>query len=165
MEQGDEEETIKNREKEIMDLGEKFKKEMKPHELAQLIRDIRPFLSMISKAKAAKLVRGLVDLFLDMEAATGTEVQLCKVKFISCEKIILSFNIFLFKECISWAVEEKRTFLRQSLEARLIALYFDTKQYSEALLLGATLLKELKKLDDKYLLVEVYSFSFSINFL
>jgi 26S proteasome regulatory subunit N6 len=56
-------------------------------------------------------------------------------------------------------VEEKRTFLRQSLEARLIALYFDTKQYPEALLLGATLLKELKKLDDKYLLVEVSNFS------
>lgn len=52
-------------------------------------------------------------------------------------------------------MEQKGTFLRQSLEARLIALYFDTKQYSEALLLGATLLKELKKLDDKYLLVEV----------
>lgn len=52
-------------------------------------------------------------------------------------------------------MEQKGTFLRQSLEARLIALYFDTKQYSEALALGATLLKELKKLDDKYLLVEV----------
>ena len=59
------------------------------------------------------------------------------------------------KECIDWAVEEKRTFLRQSLESRLIALYFDTKQYPEALVLGANLLKELKKLDDKYLLVEV----------
>lgn len=61
----------------------------------------------------------------------------------------------MFQECINWAVEEKRTFLRQSLESRLIALFFDTKQYSEALQLGATLLKELKKLDDKYLLVEV----------
>ena len=59
------------------------------------------------------------------------------------------------QECIDWAVEEKRTFLRQSLEARLIALYFDTKRYPEALQLGASLLKELKKLDDKYLLVEV----------
>ena len=50
--------------------------------------------------------------------------------------------------------------MRQSLEARLIALYFDTKQYSEALQLGATLLKELKKLDDKYLLVEVSHYHF-----
>ena len=59
------------------------------------------------------------------------------------------------QECIDWAKAEKRTFLRQSLEARLVALYFDTKQYPEALALGSALLKELKKLDDKNLLVEV----------
>lgn len=61
----------------------------------------------------------------------------------------------LCKECIEWAKEERRTFLRQSLEARLIALYFDTGMFSEALQLGSALLKELKKLDDKQLLVEV----------
>ena len=66
-------------------------------ELAGLIKFTRPFLSSVSKAKAAKLVRTLVDLFLDMEAGTGKEVELCK-------------------ECISWAKEEKRTFLRQALE-------------------------------------------------
>nr|NVI77735.1 regulatory particle non-ATPase 6 [Cucujiformia] len=59
------------------------------------------------------------------------------------------------KECIEWAKEERRTFLRQSLEARLVALYFDTGMFAEALSLGSTLLKELKKLDDKNLLVEV----------
>lgn len=64
-------------------------------------------------------------------------------------------QVQLCKECIEWAKEERRTFLRQSLEARLIALYFDTTMYSEALQLGSQLLKELKKLDDKQLLVEV----------
>lgn len=59
------------------------------------------------------------------------------------------------KDCIEWAKQEKRTFLRQSLEARLIALYFDTALYTEALSLGSQLLRELKKLDDKNLLVEV----------
>nr|NVI77791.1 regulatory particle non-ATPase 6 [Cucujiformia] len=59
------------------------------------------------------------------------------------------------KDCIEWAKEERRTFLRQSLEARLVALYFDTGMFPEALTLGSTLLKELKKLDDKNLLVEV----------
>ena len=62
------------------------------------------------------------------------------------------------QECIDWAKAERRTFLRQSLEARLVALYFDTKQYQEALALGSALLKELKKLDDKNLLVEVRLF-------
>ncbi|BES96711.1 unnamed protein product [Nesidiocoris tenuis] len=130
------EERIKNKEQGIMQLGEQYKREGKAKELAELIKASRPFLSEISKAKAAKLVRSLVDFFLDLEAGTGIEVQLCK-------------------ECIDWAKNEKRTFLRQSLEARLIALYFDTGMYTDALQLGSSLLKELKKLDDKNLLVEV----------
>lgn len=131
-----EEKNIQNKEQDILNLGEKYKKEGKAKELADLIKQTRPFLTEISKAKAAKLVRSLVDFFLDLEAGIGIEVQLCK-------------------ECIEWAKEEKRTFLRQSLEARLIALYFDTGMFAEALQLGSTLLKELKKLDDKNLLVEV----------
>lgn len=71
-----------------------------------------------------------------MELGTELEVDLCK-------------------ECIDWAKQEKRTFLRQSLECRLVALYYETKKYQEAIALGAALLKELKKLDDKNLLVEV----------
>lgn len=105
-----------------------------------MIRSIRPFLNQISKAKAAKLVRQLVDLFLDMEAKTPADFQV---------------QVQLCIECINWAKEEKRTFLRQSLEARLIGLYFETQQYNEALTLITSLLKELKKLDDKNLLVEV----------
>ncbi|KOC66611.1 26S proteasome non-ATPase regulatory subunit 11 [Habropoda laboriosa] len=133
----DDEDNIRVKEQGILHLGELYKKEGKAKELAELIKATRPFLSLISKAKAAKLVRSLVDFFLDLEAGIGIEVvQLCK-------------------ECIEWAKEERRTFLRQSLEARLIALYFDTGMYSEALQLGSALLKELKKLDDKQLLVEV----------
>lgn len=130
------EDDIRLKEMGILQLGELYKKEGNAKELAELIKATRPFLSQISKAKAAKLVRSLVDFFLDLEAGTGIEVQLCK-------------------ECIDWAKEERRTFLRQSLEARLIALYFDTGMFTEALQLGSTLLKELKKLDDKNLLVEV----------
>lgn len=131
-----EDDAIRNKEQGILQLGEQYKKEGKAKELADLIKATRPFLSQISKAKAAKLVRSLVDYFLDLEAGIGIEVQLCK-------------------ECIEWAKDEHRTFLRQSLEARLIALYFDTGMFTEALQLGSSLLKELKKLDDKNLLVEV----------
>lgn len=130
------EDQIRIKEQGILQLGELYKQEGKAKELADLIKVARPFLNLISKAKAAKLVRSLVDMFLDMQAETGIEVQLCK-------------------ECIDWAKQEKRTFLRLSLEARLIALFFDTKMYSEALALGSQLLKELKKMDDKNLLVEV----------
>jgi 26S proteasome regulatory subunit N6 len=53
--------------------------------LASLIKSTRPFLGLVSKAKSAKLVRTLVDLFLDMEAGTGEEVSslLSEFNFIS----------------------------------------------------------------------------------
>ena len=129
-------EAIKIKEQAIMEYGNMLSDQKRANELANLIKLVRPILMLFSKAKAAKVVRALVDNFLDMEAGTGREVELCK-------------------ECIQWAKDEKRTFLRQALEARLISLYFDTKKYQEALNLGSVLLRELKKLDDKALLVEV----------
>lgn len=130
------EEGIHVKEQAILDLGSLLKQTKKAKELGELIVFTRPFLAMVSKAKAAKLVRNLVDMFLDLEAGTGEEIRLCT-------------------ENIEWAKNENRTFLRQALEARLIGLYFENAKYTEAINLGAQLLKELKKLDDKQLLVEV----------
>jgi len=46
-------------------------------ELVELIEFTRStFLQHVSKAKAAKLVRMLIDLFLDMEAGSGKEVRI-----------------------------------------------------------------------------------------
>nr|XP_020500615.1 26S proteasome non-ATPase regulatory subunit 11B isoform X1 [Labrus bergylta]XP_020500616.1 26S proteasome non-ATPase regulatory subunit 11B isoform X1 [Labrus bergylta] len=134
--QENDEEAVRVKEQSILELGTLLAKTGQAAELGGLLKFVRPFLISISKAKAARLVRSLLDLFLDMEAATGQEVELCL-------------------ECIEWAKTEKRTFLRQALEARLISLYFDTKRYQEALALGTQLLQELKKMDDKALLVEV----------
>ncbi|CAF95001.1 unnamed protein product [Tetraodon nigroviridis] len=181
--QENDEEAVRVKEQSILELGTLLAKTGQAAELGGLLKFVRPFLISISKAKAARLVRSLLDLFLDMEAATGQEVELCL-------------------ECIEWAKTEKRTFLRQALEARLISLYFDTKRYQEALALGecsetlltsclslvtmfpssllfmsglkcrcainckvkneplssspgSQLLQELKKMDDKALLVEV----------
>merc|ERR1711981_354705 len=133
------EEILRDQEANILQLGERLREEGKTKEMTDLIQKVRNFLRFMSKAKAAKLVRGLVDMFLEMERSEARgerEVQLCK-------------------ECIEWAKEERRTFLRQSLESRLVGLYFETERFQEALSEGARLPKELKKLDDKNLLVEV----------
>ena len=81
-------------------------------------------------------MRTLIDLLTEITGARNLQIQLCQ-------------------ECIVWATEEKRIYLRQSLETRLIALYLDNRQFTEALKLIGTLLTELKRLDDKMLLVEV----------
>ncbi|XP_064492978.1 26S proteasome non-ATPase regulatory subunit 11 [Pseudopipra pipra] len=132
----DDEEAVQVKEQSILELASLLAQTGQAEELGGLLKYIRPFLNIISKAKAAHIVRVLLDLLLNMEAATGQEVDLCL-------------------ECIEWAKLEKRTFLRQALEARLVSLYFDNKKYQEALQLGSQLLRELKKMDDKALLVEV----------
>lgn len=109
----------------------------KPAELAQLIRSSRSFLSKFAKSKTAKLVRTLID---DIKAIPDT----------------VQTQIDVTKESIEWAVSEKRVFLRQNLETRLVSLYIEVSQFQPAITLINSLLKELKKLDDKIQLVEVH---------
>ncbi|NWX33654.1 PSD11 ATPase, partial [Notiomystis cincta] len=137
--QENDEEAVQVKEQSILELGSLLAKTGQAEELGGLLKYVRPFLNSISKAKAARLVRSLLDLFLDMEAATGQEVDLCL-------------------ECIEWAKSEKRTFLRQALEVGLLCVDAEAEQVTEFCpcpLPGSQLLRELKKMDDKALLVEV----------
>lgn len=67
----------------------------------------------------------------------------------------LETQISTTKSSIEWATQEKRAFLRQNLETRLVALYMQKQAYYDALTLINGLLRELKRLDDKLTLVEV----------
>ncbi|NWS16594.1 PSD11 ATPase, partial [Pachyramphus minor] len=137
--QENDEEAVQVKEQSILELGSLLAKTGQAEELGGLLKFCRPFLNTISKAKAARLVRFLLDLFLDMEAATGQEVDLCL-------------------ECIEWAKSEKRTFLRQALEVHhLVWMLVQSRSQSccPSPLPGSQLLRELKKMDDKALLVEV----------
>jgi 26S proteasome regulatory subunit N6 len=66
------------------------------------------------------------------------------------------FQAELCRECIEWCKVEKRTFLRQRIEARLAALLLAGSDFKAALKLLEGLLREVKKLDDKLLLVELH---------
>lgn len=55
-----------------------------------LIKFIRLFFGFVSKVKVVKLVRGLVDMFLDMEVLIGKEVG--GRKFFFCWFIIYFFD-------------------------------------------------------------------------
>lgn len=67
----------------------------------------------------------------------------------------LEIQISTTKSTIDWAVTERRGFLRQQLETRLVQLYMQKQSYYDALTLINGLLKELRRLDDKMMLVEV----------
>lgn len=128
---------IKKKEDSIMELGNILAQNKQTEELRNMIEQTRPFLVSLGKAKAAKLVRDLVDLCLKIDDQDG------------------DIKVGLVKECIQWATEQNRTFLRQTLTARLVRLYNDLQRYTQALPLAADLIRELKKVDDKDVLVEV----------
>lgn len=129
------EDLLRDKEVALIKLGTLYRDSSMLDKLSQLITDSRTFMSHIAKAKTTKLVRTLLDLF----PQDSKDMQM---------KVI--------QENIDWARTEKRVFLRQSLEIKLINVLLDAEKYQEALTITQTLLKELKKFDDKIILTEVY---------
>ncbi|KAK8923100.1 putative 26S proteasome regulatory subunit rpn6 [Metarhizium anisopliae] len=120
----------------LISLGELYRDEKKTQQLVDLVRESRSVFSSFAKAKSSKLVRQLLDLFKEIPNSTDIEVHITK-------------------DCIEWATAERRAFQRQDLEVRLVALYMTKQSYYDALTLINSLLRELKRLDDKLRLVEV----------
>ncbi len=64
-------------------------------------------------------------------------------------------QIDMCRESIQWCKDTDRSFLRHRIETRLYSLLFQEKEYSQALSGLTSLLSEVKRLDDKPLLVEI----------
>ncbi|KAL3790658.1 hypothetical protein HJC23_009758 [Cyclotella cryptica] len=96
------------------------------------------FFANITKAKCAKVVRAVLDI-------------VC-----SCAPDELEMQAGICRNIVDWCKLEKRSFLRQRVEAKLASVLFQQDKYGEALALVDNLLTELKKLDDKQLLVETH---------
>ncbi|XP_009587195.1 26S proteasome non-ATPase regulatory subunit 11 homolog [Nicotiana tabacum] len=129
-------EALRIKEQAISNLSDLLRQENRAEELKNLLTQLRPFFSLIPKAKTAKIVRGIIDAVAKIPGTSDLQVTLCK-------------------DIVEWTRKEKRTFLRQRIEARLAALLMENKEYSEALTLLSGLIKEVRRLDDKLLLVEI----------
>jgi 26S proteasome regulatory subunit N6 len=103
-------------------------------------------LTHITKAKTAKVVRQVLDIV--MQAAPEA----------------LDIQASVARSIIAWTEAEKRSFLRQRVEAKLAGILFHQHKYVDALELCDRLLYELKKLDDKQLLVETHLLESKIHF-
>lgn len=105
--------------------------------LVALLKSIRPRFGKMPKSKTAKLVRLVIDELGRVPNSTVMQINLCK-------------------EYIEWCKAEKRSFLRQRIQARLASLLLANNENQEALNLLKDLQTEIKKLDDKPLLVEIF---------
>lgn len=129
-------EALRVKEVAITELSDLLRQENRAQDLCNLLTQLRPFFSLIPKAKTAKIVRGIIDSVAKIPGTSDLQIALCK-------------------EMVQWTRAEKRTFLRQRVEARLAALLMESKEYTEALTLLTSLVKEVRRLDDKLLLVDI----------
>jgi tetratricopeptide (TPR) repeat protein len=120
----------------IYKLGALYARAREPEQLRALLQMVRPFFSTVAKAKTAKIVRSLIDLVALIPDTLPLQIELCR-------------------DSIEWCRAEKRSFLRQRIESRLAALLLDAGEFNKALELLAELVREVKRLDDKPLLVEI----------
>jgi len=127
----------KVKENAILELGLIYKSQGNAIAIQELLIKLRPLFNDLPKAKTGKIVRELIDLVSKINGAESILIELCR-------------------EQIEWTKTEERTFLRLVLETKLSYALFVVKEYDEALKIIAKLLKEVKKLDDKGLLVEIH---------
>lgn len=137
-------ESIKTKEQAIQSLSDAYVKRQDAQALTNLLSELRQYFVSIPKAKTAKIVRGIIDQITKIPNSIALQVEVCK-------------------EQVEWARAEKRTFLRQRIELRLASLYMEKKDYSSALSIIGTLLTEVKKLDDKLLLVDIHLLESRVN--
>ncbi|RKP19639.1 PCI-domain-containing protein [Rozella allomycis CSF55] len=103
-------------------------------EFADLVNQAKVVFNSLPKAKTAKILKSLMDLFTEIPEQHDIKIRVCK-------------------ELIQWCVDEKRAYLKQTMEARLVSF---ARMYTDAISLINELLRELKRMDDKLMLVEVH---------
>ncbi|KAG8802239.1 26S proteasome regulatory subunit rpn6 [Serendipita sp. 398] len=129
----------------LVELGELYRDEGNAVELEKVLLMAREITSTTAKAKTAKLILQLVNLFSTLPLASSKTTN----SSVPTLQSVLTSSI-------EWARSTHRLFLAQSLSLRLASAHLSTHAYRPALNLVNTLLPELKRLDDKLLLAEVH---------
>jgi len=129
-------------EKEINGLNEKLLQSCDtPESIEKFFTSSIPILSDLPKAKAAKVVRSWVDEI----ATVNTEGSLAR-----------DVQLALCKTVVKWAESEKRSFLKHRVQVKLGWIYLEGKKLTEGMEAIEKLSYEVKKLEEKVLLVEIY---------
>jgi len=105
--------------------------------LKALLFENGAFFGAIPKAKTAKIVRNILDMVKAVPDSLAMQVDLTSA-------------------VVAWCIEEKRTFLKHRMQARFSNLQYLQGEYHDGLRTTSTLLRELKKLDDKQLLLDTH---------
>jgi 26S proteasome regulatory subunit N6 len=133
----DDAEGLRVKEQALQRLGEAYARQKQPQLVINTILAQRQLLGELPKAKAAKLLRRLFEQAAIAGADLDAQVAVCETM-------------------IEWASRDRMVFVRHRLELRLAQLQFEQQKPQNALNSLAKLLKEVRRLEDRSLLVEAH---------
>jgi len=93
----------------------------------------------------AKIIKDLVEYIAKIPKTEKLQIELCEY-------------------LVEWCVKEKRNYLKNRIELKLADLYLQVGEPSIALKIIDPILIEVRKADDKLLLVELYLLESKINY-
>jgi 26S proteasome regulatory subunit N6 len=132
----DNDEAMRIKEQALNDLSEFYVEKNDSKKLQRLMELFLQLFNTFPKPKTAKIIKHLLDQGSRIEGDVSWQVDWCQ-------------------RLIDWCKEENRVFLRQRIELRLINLYWQQEKYTQGLDILEPLLKEIRKIDEKLMLVEL----------
>jgi len=105
--------------------------------LKKLLTRLEGYFNSLAKAKTAKIVRQVVEIVSRSVTSIDLQVEMCE-------------------DAVEWCASKKRTFLKQRMQTRLAELLTKQGKFKPAIKIISEVLKEVKKFDDKLLMVEVF---------
>ena len=138
-------EKVKAKEAAINGLAQLYVDSNRPAEIQEIAVKFAHRLSVFSKPRLAKVTKGLVDYVAKVPNSEQAQIKLC---------------LWL----VDWCVQEKRTYLKHRMELKLAGLYLDVGEPDKGMKIIEPILVEVRKADDKLLLVELYLLESKINY-
>ncbi|KAH0482308.1 MAG: hypothetical protein KVP17_004464 [Porospora cf. gigantea B] len=114
-------------------------------EILQSFEKAYPLFETLPKAKTAKIIRQLIDIVATLDESFELQEEVCR-------------------KVVEWCRREKRTFLRHRVETRLAQVYLKAKKYMKGVEFLKPLCSEVKRIDDKVILVEIYLIESKMHF-
>lgn len=115
-----------------------------PEKFQLILNNSANAFTFFSKPRAAKIIKSLIDKAALVPKSENVQIDLCHY-------------------LIKWCEDQKRTYLKHRIELRLASLMLNTGKTDEALNIIEPILSEVRKADDKHLLVELYLIEAKIN--
>ena len=128
---------VKAKESAINGLAQYYVDNNSPEKIKSIATELSQYFTVFSKPRMAKITKNLVEYIAKVPDSQRLQIDLSEYM-------------------VEWCIKEKRSYLKNRIELKLSGLYLDIGEPTKAMKIIDPILIEVRKADDKLLLVELY---------